>query len=157
MPHIRISHAPSNYQCAFCGIVSRAGAPPKDEVVFHDEVVTAFISSHQWPNNRGHALVIPNEHFENLYELPDHLAVPLQVAVRRIALALRSAYSCEGTSTRQHNEPAGNQDVWHYHVHVFPRYSEDRLYQSPREPVALDLRLEQAARLRRALASLAVT
>lgn len=41
---------------------------------------------------------------------------------------MRQTYDCEGISTRQHNEPAGNQDVWHLHVHVFPRYVEDRLY-----------------------------
>ena len=37
-------------------------------------------------------------------------------------------YDCAGTSTRQHNEPAGYQDAWHYHVHVFPRYPGDNLY-----------------------------
>ncbi len=41
---------------------------------------------------------------------------------------MRAAYPCEGTSIRQHNEPAGGQDVWHLHVHVFPRYAGDRLY-----------------------------
>ncbi len=45
---------------------------------------------------------------------------------------MRSAYDCEGTSTRQHNEPAGNQDVWHLHVHVFPRHGDDRLYEQHR-------------------------
>jgi histidine triad (HIT) family protein len=50
--------------------------------------------------------------------------------VRRIAIAMRSAYGCDGVSTRQHNEPAGNQDAWHYHVHVFPRYAGDGLYAS---------------------------
>lgn len=46
----------------------------------------------------------------------------------RTAIAIRQSYRCDGTSTRQHNEPAGNQDVWHFHVHVFPRYAGDRLY-----------------------------
>lgn len=46
------------------------------------------------------------------------------------ALALKAALSCDGISTRQQNEPAGDQDVWHYHVHVFPRYADDGLYGS---------------------------
>ena len=44
---------------------------------------------------------------------------------QRVAVAMREAYDCEGISTRQHNEPAGNQDVWHLHVHVFPRHHDD--------------------------------
>jgi histidine triad (HIT) family protein len=47
---------------------------------------------------------------------------------QRIATAMRKAYECPGTSMRQHNEPAGGQDVWHFHVHVFPRWAGDRLY-----------------------------
>jgi histidine triad (HIT) family protein len=53
--------------------------------------------------------------------------------VRRVAIALKNAYECDGTSTRQHNEPGGNQDVWHLHVHVFPRYLGDRLYERSEE------------------------
>jgi len=49
-------------------------------------------------------------------------------SAQRLARALKSEYGCDGTSTRQHNEPGGGQDVWHFHVHVFPRYAGDRLY-----------------------------
>ena len=41
---------------------------------------------------------------------------------------MKTAYGCEGISTRQHNEPAGMQEVWHFHLHVFPRYLDDGLY-----------------------------
>ena len=47
---------------------------------------------------------------------------------------MKTAFGCPGVSTRQHNEPAGNQDVWHYHVHVFPRWHGDRLYGSEGGP-----------------------
>ena len=47
---------------------------------------------------------------------------------KRVAIALKETYKCDGVSTRQHNEPAGNQDVWHFHLHVFPRYTGDKLY-----------------------------
>ena len=79
------------------------------------------------PSNPGAALVIPIKHYENIYELPDMLGGPIQRAVRETALAMKSAYGCDGVSTRQHNEPAGNQDVWHFHIHVFPRYAGDIL------------------------------
>ncbi len=148
-------HAPPDYRCPFCAIVQELEDDyvytSQAEVVLRDEQVTAFIASHQWPDNRGHVVVIPNEHYENLYELPDALAAPLQSAARRIALALKSEYGCDGISTRQHNEPAGNQDVWHYHMHVFPRYAGDGLYGSQRVSIAKEVRLEQAERVRRTL------
>ena len=46
------------------------------------------------------------------------------------ALAMKAVFQCDGVSTRQHNEPAGYQDVWHFHVHVFPRFHGDSLYTS---------------------------
>ena len=63
----------------------------------------------------------------------DGVLAAVQIAGKRIALALRTAYGCEGTSFRQHNEPAGGQEVWHYHLHVFPRYLGDDLYGRNRE------------------------
>ena len=83
-----------------------------------------------YPANPGAALVVPIEHYENVYDLPPELGGALQEAVRDTALAMKSAFACHGVSTRQHNEPAGNQDVWHYHIHVFPRYDDDNLYGS---------------------------
>jgi histidine triad (HIT) family protein len=98
------------------------------DVVYRDETVTAFIAAAWWPANAGHVLVIPNDHYENVYDIPDDVLGAVQVAGKRIALALKAAYGCDGTSFRQHNEPDGNQDVWHYHLHVFPRYAGDDLY-----------------------------
>lgn len=120
------------------------------DVVFRDGVTTAFVSSHQYPNNPGHVLVVPNEHFENLYELPDRLGAAVHATSRLAALALKSAYGCDGVSTRQHNEPAGHQDVWHYHQHVLPRYAGDALYGATSSPMALEERAAFAERLRAA-------
>ena len=67
---------------------------------------------------------------------------------RRIAIALKRSYACDGVSTRQHNEPVGYQEVWHYHVHVFPRYEGDNLYGSPRRNSTPEERQPYAASLR---------
>jgi histidine triad (HIT) family protein len=96
--------------------------------------VSAFISARWWPNNLGHVIVIPNEHFENLYDLPPEYGHAIHDVAREIALALKHVYGCEGISRRQHNEPAGGQDVWHYHLHVLPRYTGDDLYRSSALP-----------------------
>jgi histidine triad (HIT) family protein len=126
----RISHAPAGHVCTFCAIASgRDGVrTTQDHVVLHDDHVTAFVASHWWPNNPGHVLVIPNEHWENLYDIPPELGAPILAASQRIAVAFKSVDGCDGVSTRQHNEPAGNQDIWHFHQHVFPRFAGDGLY-----------------------------
>ena len=87
-----------------------------------------------------------------MYSLHASLAGEIHELARRIALALKATDGCDGVSTRQHNEPAGNQEVWHYHLHVFPRYAGDGLYGARKSLIDLDVRLTQAERLRRALA-----
>ena len=147
-------HAPNNYDCPFCKIVSNQFdgiATNETDLLFRTEFLTAFISSHQWPNNPGHAIIIPNEHHENLYSLPTEFVIPIHAASVKIALAFKNAFACDGVSTRQHNEPAGGQDVWHYQQHVFPRYQADNLYGSKRLRVDDQARASQASSVRQAL------
>lgn len=150
-----LSHAPRDYACPFCLLVQGAANEHvfsrQTDIVYRDEQVTALISSHQWPNNHGHAIVIPNAHYENLYDLPLCLGARIHEVSRALALAMKETYHCEGTSTRQHNEPAGNQDVFHYHLHVFPRYTGDNLYGSNRVLMPSPIRASFAVRLRQAL------
>jgi len=124
------NHAPADYVCPFCLIAAGQGTERTtvDDIVYRDISVTAFVAAAWWPRNAGHVLVIPNQHFENIYDLPLAFATEIHRVARDIALAFKATYGCDGVSTRQHNEPAGNQDVWHYHLHVFPRYMGDELY-----------------------------
>ena len=146
------NHAPDDYECPFCRIAAGTFLPgmrtKETDVIAHDQIVTAFVASHWWPNNPGHVLVIPNRHIENLYDLPNDLAEPIHAMSRRVAIAMKRVYRCDGVSTRQHNEPAGNQDVWHYHVHVFPRYVGDDLYRSMRRETTATERARYAEMLR---------
>ena len=97
-------------------------------MIFRNDVVTAFVAGKWWRSNPGHVVIIPNTHYENLYDLPENVGHGIFDASKQAAIALKETYMCEGTSLRQHNESAGNQDVWHYHLHVFPRYKGDNLY-----------------------------
>ncbi len=127
------NHEPKKYQCPFCRIAKRIEdkhvITRQDDIFYRDKFVTAFISSHWWPNNRGSVIIIPNKHFENIYSLPNNISHKIQDLGKKIAIALKVVYKCDAVSLRQHNEPDGNQDVWHYHLHVFPRYKNDKLYQ----------------------------
>ena len=151
---MRLSHEPEGYRCPFCRVA--AGEDLRDDftkqadVIFRDGTLTAFISSAWWPANPGHVLVVPTDHYENVYDIPDEVLSGVQIMGKRIALALEATYGCDGTSFRQHNGPGGDQEVWHYHLHVFPRYRGDDLYvrtmerrdttPAEREPYAQKLR-----------------
>ncbi len=142
------NHAPADYECPFCRLVQGDEGEASSRIVYRDSAITAFISKHKWPNNPGHVLVVPNQHFENIYDLPLNLGARIHECAQAIALAMKAAYGCDGISTRQHNEPAGNQDVWHYHLHVFPRYWDDQLYTSHREPATREEQVAYARKLR---------
>lgn len=126
------NHAPENYRCPFCDIPHTAEEPNRfslaGDIVYRDRNVTALVASHQYPRNTPNILIVPNAHYENIFDLPPELAVYIQRLARQIAIALKRAYACDGLSTRQHNEPGGSQDVWHYHLHVTPRFKNDRFY-----------------------------
>jgi histidine triad (HIT) family protein len=146
------SHEPPGYQCPFCALAAgedNAHNSQRD-IVRRTPGAMALISPRWWPRNHGHALVVPIRHYENLYQLPSEAGHAVHDLVRDTAIAIRQTYGCEGVSTRQHNEPAGNQDVWHYHVHVFPRYPGDELYASRPYPevTPADQRQQYAERLR---------
>ena len=123
------------------------------DVVYHNDFVTAFLSLHQFPNNPGNTLVVPNIHFENIFDLPTELATELHAVVKAVAIAMKQAFQCDGVSTRQHNEPAGNQDVWHYHIHVTPRYVNDHFYGTRLASIDAVQRAALASQLRQALKS----
>lgn len=129
-------HEPAGYGCPFCALVAGVDSEVSDQqdIVARTDEAVAFIAARWWPNNHGHVLVVPTEHHESLYDLPAPCGHAVHDLVQRVAVALRQTYGCDGTSTRQHNEPEGGQDVWHYHVHVFPRYKGDDLYSSKPYP-----------------------
>lgn len=124
------NHEPTEYRCPFCEYIRRDDTPraPVGSIVHQAGLATAFLAKSRFSRIPVNVLVVPNDHVENLYDLDARYAADLHRMTRAIALALKGVYGCDGVSTRQHNEPAGLQDVWHYHVHVTPRFPGDRLY-----------------------------
>jgi histidine triad (HIT) family protein len=125
------NHEPVDYNCPFCrflaGLEDELNA--KSDIIYDTEDVMAVVAPRWWANNPGSVLIFPKKHAENLYNIPENLLVDVSLAAKTIAIAIRETYGCDGVSTRQHNEPAGGQDVWHFHMHIFPRYTNDRLYE----------------------------
>jgi histidine triad (HIT) family protein len=151
------NHEPPGYECPFCALLRGEDTerPHADDIVVRRDQATAFIASSWWPRNHGHVLVVPNAHYENLFDVPSEYAYRVHDLSREIAIALREVYDCEGVSTRQHNGPAGDQTVWHYHVHVFPRYADDHLYGNVPARIQPGQRRAYAERLRTWFASAA--
>jgi histidine triad (HIT) family protein len=108
--------------CIFCKIV--AGEIPSHKID-EDDKTLAFMDINPW--TRGHALVIPKVHSRNIYDAdPDDLAAT-HIAAQRLAQRMRERLNCEGLNILQSNEPVAMQTVFHTHVHVIPRYSDDGL------------------------------
>jgi histidine triad (HIT) family protein len=153
-----VNHAPPEYNCPLCAIARddlvKGPLFSAEDLIYSDDQVYAMISAYQWPNNPGNVVVVPNDHYENIYDLPDPLGARIQAVARRVALAMKAAWKCDGLSTRQHNEPAGNQDTWHFHMHVTPRYTGDNFYRTYMTAKALmpaEKRAAYALDLRQAL------
>lgn len=142
------SHEPENYACPFCGMIDEDSHSTTPDLIYEDELIFSIISLHWFTNNPGHTLIIPKEHIENLYELPGHLSDRIHRFSRYLALALKSAYGCDGVTARQNNEPAGSQDVWHYHLHLVPRFTGDDIYRTKFSIAPVEKRQKCAALLR---------
>ncbi len=135
------NHAPLDYDCPFCkiaeGIENEEIETKQADIFFKDAFMTAFIACSTYPKNQGHVIIISNQHFENLYDLPKVLIFKISYLAKKIVVAMKELYPCDGTSLRQHNEPAGGQDVFHYHLHVFPRFENDKLYLNQDDKITL--------------------
>jgi len=143
--------------CSFCAFLSGRETEwnTRDDVVLRTESVTAFVSPRWWPGIEGNVIVVPNEHVEDLESSGDETVAAVFTAARDVARAMRRAYGCTGTSTRQHNGPGSGQEIPHLHVHVFPRHTGDGLYSNDLEYrfAAADERRPYAEKLRAALSA----
>jgi histidine triad (HIT) family protein len=119
---------PPKDDCLFCGIVS--GDVPA-EIIDSDERTVAFMDIN--PATRGHALVVPREHADNLLDVSDEDLEATFLAARRLARRIDDALEPDGFNIINSCGSAAWQTVFHFHVHVIPRYEDDPL-QLPWKP-----------------------
>ncbi len=106
--------------CIFCKII--AGEVPSYKV-YEDADTLAFLDIN--PNNYGHTLVIPKDHFENIYTTPDETLCKVMIVVRKLSTAIRNGMEADGVNVTINNEPAAGQVVDHLHIHIIPRHEGD--------------------------------
>lgn len=108
--------------CVFCAIA--AGEAPA-QVVHRDDETVAFMDIN--PATRGHLLVIPTGHAVDLWELSVEQARAVMAGVHRVAAIVRETLQPDGLNLFQANGAVAFQTVFHFHMHVVPRWSDDRL------------------------------
>jgi histidine triad (HIT) family protein len=123
------SNAPESYICPIClGVKheeSDATLMHPTDIVYSDNLVTVFINSFFLGKNAGHAIVVPNEHYENIYDIPENVGHHIFDVSKKMSALIKKAYNADGITIKQNNEPAGDQHAFHYHMHIFPRYTDD--------------------------------
>lgn len=132
------NHAPGDYKCPIClavqGIENDDTWIKQADIFYKDDLVMGFISSKFVKGNEGHPLVVPLQHFENIYDQPDEYGRRVIEIARRTAIALKEIRQCAGVNILQNNEPAADQHAFHYHLHVIPRFEGDDFYVEMRAP-----------------------
>ena len=108
--------------CLFCGIV--AGEVP-GQIVDSDEHTVAFMDIN--PATRGHALVVPRRHSVDLMDVSDEDLAHTTAAARRLARRMDEALEPDGFNLLNSCRPAAWQTIFHFHIHVIPRYDDDPL------------------------------
>lgn len=106
--------------CIFCRIA--AGEIPS-KTLYEDEAFRVILDL--GPAARGHALILPKDHYRNLFELPEETAAKAMVLAKGMAVRMRERLHCDGFNLVQNNEEVAGQTVFHFHMHLIPRYKND--------------------------------
>lgn len=106
--------------CIFCKL---AGGEIPTATLYEDEDFRVILDAN--PAAKGHALIIPKEHYANLYELDDELAGKVLVLAKKMITKLTDILGCDGYNIVQNNGEVAGQTVFHFHMHLIPRFKDD--------------------------------
>ena len=106
--------------CIFCKIAN--GEIPS-KTLYEDERFQVILDL--GPATKGHALILPKDHFSNLFELPDETAGEVMKLARRMAVQMKEKLHADGFNLVQNNGECAGQTVMHFHLHLIPRYEGD--------------------------------
>ena len=106
--------------CIFCKIA--AGEIPS-KTLYEDDKFRVILDL--GPAAKGHALILPKNHYANLYELPEELAGDVMKLAKKMAKVMTEKLECKGFNLVQNNGEIAGQTVFHFHMHLIPRYEDD--------------------------------
>ena len=106
--------------CIFCKIAN--GEIPS-ATLYEDEDFRVILDL--GPATKGHALILPKNHFANLFEIPEDMDAKAFILAKKIAKKMKDVFGCDGVNIVQNNGVAAGQTVFHFHIHLIPRYEGD--------------------------------
>ena len=112
--------------CIFCKIINNE---LPSWTLYEDERFHVILN--RWPVAEGHALILPKEHFENIYDLPEDWCADLMKVAKKMSIQMKKTLHCDGINLQNNNEVAAGQTIFHFHMHLIPRYQDN----SQKEPV----------------------
>lgn len=119
--------------CIFCKL---ANGVFETNTIYEDDLVRVILDAS--PVTKGHALVLPKEHYRNLYDLDEKYASHVLVVAKKIANVMKDKLGCTGLNILQNNETVAGQTVFHFHLHIIPRYDDDNFELSFNNPAPID-------------------
>jgi histidine triad (HIT) family protein len=122
--------------CIFCKIAN--GEIPS-RTLYEDDDFRVIMDLN--PATKGHALILPKEHYKNLYEISDDIAAKVLPLAKKMAIRMTDKLGAEGFNLVQNNNEIAGQSVFHFHMHLIPRYSDDNqnLVMKPNEVAGEEL------------------
>lgn len=108
--------------CIFCKIIK--GEIPSSTIYEDDSFQVIMDIS---PATKGHAVLFPKKHAENLLELDDTEASKALIVAKKVAKAMKEELDCEGVNLLQNNGEIAGQTIFHFHIHIIPRYQDDQV------------------------------
>ena len=106
--------------CIFCKIAN-GGIP--SATLYEDEDFRVILDL--GPATRGHALILPKEHYANVIALPEEVTAKAFILAKKMAAKMMEVLHCDGVNVVQNNGEAAGQTVFHFHIHLIPRYEND--------------------------------
>ena len=106
--------------CIFCKLAN--GVYPTNSI-YEDEEFNVILDA--GPATKGHALILPKDHYANLFELPEETAGKVMILAKKMATHMKEKLNCDGFNLVQNNGPCAGQTVFHFHYHLIPRYEND--------------------------------
>ncbi|MDX9690859.1 MAG: HIT family protein [Acholeplasmataceae bacterium] len=94
-------------------------------IVYEDDLVVAFLDISQ--ATKGHTLVVPREPFQNIFEMPEDLAAHVFKVATKLSTGIKSAFQAIGMNILSNNGEIAGQTVFHFHLHLIPRYEKDEI------------------------------
>jgi histidine triad (HIT) family protein len=122
--------------CIFCKLAN--GVIPTNSI-YEDDDFNVILD--MGPATKGHALILPKEHYANLYEIPEETAGKVMILAKRLAIKMTERLGADGFNLVQNNNECAGQTVFHFHFHLIPRYENDgqHILWNPTKPSAEEL------------------